>query len=266
MIIAVAGSSGQGLVVGLPAGPAALLNAVDDSLPDHVVLLTPLHLELRARAQAHVVVAAHPQVRVAVVPLPHHALTLTLIAADVAREATGPGGWSDPGRTVRFAQESAEHSRSIVWHPRVLGLQQPVPSVGQSAASLLKGFGYFADLSAGGPLTRGKDGLLVEPPERLYLAGEAGSLLAGQLGQAEARSAAVTVEPQAPYRTNRSVELCALVQAQVPVTWPRRCEICSASQPETGCVFCGTGSQGRGAPAAVAAVPIAAVAPAIKVG
>ena len=75
----------------------------------------------RAREQAHVVVASHRDVRVGVLVLDHHALTLTLIGAAVLALRDTPSGWSEPGAGVQLVHQAAVRSRSIVWHPKVLG-------------------------------------------------------------------------------------------------------------------------------------------------
>ena len=255
MHIAVAGSSGLGLVIGVAAQPAALLTALPDPPPGHVLVLAPTHLERRAREQAHVVVAARPDVRVGVLAFDHHALALTLIAAAVLELEGAPSGWSEPGEAVQLVQQAAARSRSVVWHPRVLGLSRPVPSVAQSAVSLLRAGGYFAELGAGTGPVRGPGGFAPDGEEGLYVAGEAPALLLSQLGETPPLVVdVVTSEPSAPYHTRRSVELCGLAG---PVWGPlvqHACEVCSASRPPSGCLFCGTGSGARNGALAAAGV------------
>jgi hypothetical protein len=252
--IAVAGSSGLGLVIGVAAQPAALLTALPDPPSEHVLVLAPAHLERRAREQAHVVVAARPDVRVGVLAFDHHALALTLIAAAVLQLESAPSGWSEPGEAVQLVRQAAARSRSIVWHPRVLGLRRPVPSVAQSAVSLLRADGYFAEVGAGAGPVRGPGGFALDGEEALYVAGQVPDLLLRQLGETRLRVVEVTAEPSAPYRTLRSAELCGLAG---PVWGPlvqRSCEVCSASRPLSGCLFCGTGSDARSGALAAAGV------------
>jgi hypothetical protein len=246
--IAVAGSSGLGPVIGVGPDPAALLTGLPAVRPDHVLLLAPRHLERRAREQAHVVVAAHPDLRVGVIAFDHHPLALTLIAATVLELRTTPAGWSEAGEAVQLVRQAAVRSRSIVWHPRVFGLRRPVPSVAQSAASLIKGFGYFAEMGADGGPTRGASGYAPDGEEELYVSGEPPALLLTQLGEATPRMVAVTSEPLAPYRTRRSVELCGLAGPVWPPLAQETCDGCAASRPRSGCLFCGTGVDQRTTP------------------
>jgi hypothetical protein len=251
--IAVAGSSGLGRVIGVPTEPAGLLAALPNPRPGHVLLLAPAHLAAFARAQAHVAIAAHPDLRVAVLPLAHHGLTLTLIASAVLELAGSPRSWDEPGAAVQLVAQSSARSRSIVWHPRVFGLRQPVPSLSESAASLVKAFGFFAEVGTGTGLARGSRGFAPELGEDLHVAGELPPLLADQLGDIPVSTVPVTSEPGAPYLTGRSVELCGLVRPVHAPTAQPPCGICGASRPPTGCLFCGTGATQALAPAAAPA-------------
>ncbi|GAA3707905.1 hypothetical protein GCM10022204_27420 [Microlunatus aurantiacus] len=258
MDIAVAGSSGLGTVLGVGVGPTALLTALPASPAAHVMLLTPRHLERRAREQAHVVVATHPTVRVGVLVLDHHALTLTLIGAAVQALRDTQDGWSEPGAAVQLVGQAAARSRSIVWHPRVLRLRRPVPSLAQSAASLVRSGGYFVELGSDSGPSRGPGGFAPDGDEQLYAAEDVPALLRKQLGDNEPRLVSVGAETDAPYRTRRSVELCGLAGPSWPPLSQDDCEICGAARPLTGCLFCGTGSSprppaGLSAPAAVPA-------------
>jgi len=239
--IAVAGSSGLGAVIGVSTEPTALLAALPAARPRHLLVLAPRHLERSAREQAHVVVAAHPEVRVGVLPFDHHALTLTLIGAAVLELRGTPTGWSEAGEAVQLVQQSAARSRSIVWHPRVLGLHRPVPSVAQSAASLFRAGGYFVELGTGGGPTRGARGYAPDGDEGLYVAGEAPPLLLSQLGETAPQVVALSPEGSAPYLTRGSVELCGLAGPSWAPLAERTCDVFATGRPPSGCVFCGTG-------------------------
>lgn len=257
--IAVAGSSGLDSVLGVGVGPTALVTALPARRSEHVLLLTPRHLERRAREQAHVVVATHPEVRVGVLVLDHHALTLTLLGAAVQALRGAPSGWSEPGAAVQLVRQAAARSRSIVWHPRVLGLRRPVPSVAQSAASLLRSGGYFVELGTDNGPTRGPGGFAPDGDERLYTGEDPPALLLSQLGDTEPRTVSVVSESEAPYRTRRTVELCGLAGPAWAPLAQGDCEICGATRPLSGCMFCGTGATVRPQPAGpVASVPSAA--------
>lgn len=245
MDIAVAGSSGLDSVLGVVAGPTALLTALPAQPAAHVLLLTPRHLERRSREQAHVVVASHPTVRVGVLVLDHHALTLTLLGAAVHALRDTEAGWSEPGAAVQLVSQAAARSRSIVWHPRVLGLRRPVPSVAQSAASLVRSMGYFVELGSDSGPNRGSRGFAPDGEEQLYAADEPTALLRRQLGETDPRLVSVVSEPDAPYRTRRSVELCGLAGPSWAPLIQDDCEICGASRPRSGCLFCGTGTSAR---------------------
>jgi hypothetical protein len=257
--IAVAGSSGLGPVLGVGVGPTALLTVLPAGGSGHVLLLTPRHLERRAREQAHVVVASHPGVRVGVLVLDHHALTLTLVGAAVHALRDAPSGWSEPGGAVQLIRQAAVRSRSIVWHPRVLGLRRPVPSIGQSAASLLRSGGYFVELGVDNGPTRGRGGFAPDGEEQLYTGEDPPALLRSQLGDSDPRTVAVVSESDAPYRTRRSVELCGLAGPAWAPLAQGECEICGATRPLSGCLFCGTGSTVR-SPSAVPAASTASAA------
>ena len=261
MDIAVAGSSGLDSVLGVGAGPTALLTALPATPAAHVLLLTPRHLERRAREQAHVVVASHPTVRVGVLVLDHHALTLTLLGAAVHAVRDSEAGWSEPGAAVQLVGQAAARSRSIVWHPRVLGLRRPVPSVGQSAASLVRSLGYFVELGSDSGPNRGSRGFAPDGEEQLYAAEEPSALLRRQLGETDPRLVSVLSESDAPYRTRRSVELCGLAGPSWAPLAQDECEICGATRPRSGCLFCGTGTSARTQLTGVvapAAAPVAA--------
>ena len=261
MEIAVAGSSGLGAVIGVSTEPTALLASLPAARPQHLLVLAPRHLERSAREQAHVVVAAHPDIRVGVLPFDHHAFALTLIAASVLELRDTPSGWSEAGEAVQLVQQSAARSRSIVWHPRVLGLHRPVPSVAQSAASLFRAGGYFVELGAGTGPTRGARGFAPDGEEGLYVAGEAPPRLLTQLGDTVPEVVSLTTEGNAPYLTRRSVELCGLAGPSWAPLAQRPCEVCATGRPLTGCVFCGTGVASTTRPDSRAGSPAAVPAP-----
>jgi hypothetical protein len=239
--IAVAGSSGLEAVIGVGDQPTALLTALSADRPDHVLLLAPRHLERRAREQAHVVVAAHPRVRVGVLAFDHHPLTLTLIGAAVLALRDPAGGWSDPGAAVQLVQQAAVRSRSILWHPRVLGLRRPTPPLSQSAASLLRSGGYFVELGADNEPLPGRRGFVPDGEEQLYVAGEPPARLRSQLGATVPRTVAVSTESSAPYRTRHTVELCGLAGPAWAPLDQGDCDVCGVTRPPSGCLFCGAG-------------------------
>ncbi|HVK34435.1 MAG TPA: hypothetical protein VM428_02160, partial [Microlunatus sp.] len=73
------------------------------------------------------------------------------------------------------------------------------------------------------------------------------------LGDTDPRTVSVVSESEAPYRTRRTVELCGLAgPAWAPLT-QGDCEICGATRPLSGCLFCGTGATVRPQPAGPAA-------------
>ncbi len=121
MIVTVFGATGLGELAGLPVDDeTGLLRLVDaEHGSSHVLVLTPSHGLVAAREQAHVLVAAHRETKVCVLPLDHHALTLTLIAYDLLSE-TGTDG--DPSQVLLQVRRSAAASRSLLWYPRLWGL------------------------------------------------------------------------------------------------------------------------------------------------
>ncbi|MBP2417519.1 hypothetical protein ACFFOM_12070 [Microlunatus capsulatus] len=263
-MITVAGASGLDPVVGLPEGvPSALLAAVGDRHRGPVLVLSPRHAARGAREQAHVLVAARPDLRVGVLVLDHHALTLLL----AGRLAAGPAAADDPGRAVALVRSVAARSRSLVWYPRAGGragawdgTPQPVPA-GARLRSLLGRPGYLAEVGAAGLL-----------PARLGLgpdAGAAGAAVlhsAGPLPDALARHldgrAGTAVDagpaPGCPYASPGSVELTLLVAPTGPVLPGPACPVCGAGTGAAGCVFCGTAA----VPAALPPVAPAPPAPA----
>ena len=244
MLIVVGGSSGLGHVAGISAAhPAALMHAVADRPARYVILLTPWYAATAAKEQAHVMIAADPSIRVCVLPLFHHPLTLTLLGA-VTVEAEGlPGGWADPGEAVQLLNQSAARSRSLVWHPRLWGLHDPRPTLGQLASGILPGHGFFAEVGAPAGYVRGRAGFPANPDEFLCGPGELPSALRHQLGSAAVARVDVTTSPHPAYATKGTVELTGLVRPLSPPRPAPPCPTCSVSLLATGCGFCGTGPQ-----------------------
>ena len=242
VLIAVAGSSGLGRVAGIPAArPGALLAALTATPERHVALLVPRHAATAARQQAHVAIAGRPELRVCVLPLDHHALTLTVIGATVL-ELEGPGrGWTDPGEAVQLLQQSAARSRSFVWYPRVLSLSDPAATWRQRVRSILGARGFFTELGSRTGLEPGRAGVSPRPDEVWYCAGPPPRLLQAQLGGQTWRALPVATEPSTPYATGTSVELTGLVQPPHPPITTGRCPSCSVRRTAGGCAFCGSG-------------------------
>ena len=251
------GVSRHGRVTGLPADdPAGLLRAVEGAAPRHILLLAPAHRRGDAREQAHVLVAAAPESRVAVVALPHHALTLALVADDVLRRGAGDaaGHDGDPTAVLQLVLQSAARSRSLVWHPRLGGLEAHPRTAGELAADLGPARGWFAELGEAGPLaeqglavTPGRAGLRLAPGETVLHAGEAPRLLRAQLGDVRAVPVMVELAP-APYRNRRGVELTVLVPPALPALDLPACGSCGAGLLDQQCPWCGHGPVRRSAP------------------
>lgn len=241
VLITVAGSTGLGQVAGISSThPAALLRAVEAQPSDHVIALAPWHAASAAREQAHVVLAARPQARVCVLPLTHHALTLTLIGAAALELEHTPDGWSEPGGAVQLIKQAAARSRSLVWFPRAWGLDEPEPSVAQRAASLFKAQGFFTEVGAAG-LAAGRTGISWAPNEVVCAAGDPPALLRSQLGSSDCAAVDVRPEPGAPYANKVSVELTGLVRPTRRPMLGEPCTSCSARRSAAECFFCGCG-------------------------
>jgi hypothetical protein len=242
VLIAVAGSSGLGHVAGVStAQPGGLLHAVRRSPASHVVLLAPQYASSMAHEQAHVTIAAHPDIRVAVLPFDHHALTLTLMASAVLQLEGVPGGWSDPGEAVQLLMQSAARSRSLVWYPRVFGLSEPSPTWNQRARSLFSPSGYVTEL---GPAANLEPGLATWSGRReatWFSTGEVPRRLQSQPAAVAPSVVPVLTEINAPYATTASIELAVVVQpVRAPIT-TARCSACSVGRTAAGCAFCGSG-------------------------
>lgn len=244
MLIVVGGSSGLGQVAGISAThPAALLHAVANRPARYVFLLTPWYAATAAKEQAHVTIAADPSIRICVLPLVHHPLTLTLLGAVTVELEGLAHGWSNPGEAVQLLNQSAARSRSLVWHPRLWGLHDPRPTLGQLASGLLAGRGFFAEVGAPAGYVRGRADFPTNPDELLCAPGDLPFTLRHQLGTAPVSRVDVTTQPHSSYATKGSVELAGLVR---PLSRPRPappCPSCSVSLLATGCAFCGTGPQ-----------------------
>jgi len=240
VLIAVIGMSGLGRVTGLPADDqAGLLQAVGASAADHVLLVAPLHLAADAREQAHVLLSADPEARVAVLPLPHHALTLALVADEVLRSPEAAD--ADPTTVWQLVRQSAARSRSLVWHPRLTGLVDHARTPGELLADLGRAPGWFTELGpASAAVTPGRHGPRVRPGGTVLHVGEAPRLLKTQLGDVRAVPVMVDVAP-APYRNRHGVEVTVLAPAVLPVPALTPCASCGAGLVDQQCPWCGHG-------------------------
>lgn len=240
MKIFVRGAGGLGAAAGvLDAGPFTLLSMVQSTGLDgsrHVLYLVPQHTLASARGQAHVLLARHPEAYVCVLGSNHHPLTLALVGSllgDLGRN----GGWSNPGHGVQLAHQALAGSRSLIWHRRLTGLEQPQPKPGQRWMSVLPGNGYLTEL--GDDLVRPRpEQLELRPEELLFLAGEPPPQLAAALAGVRTQTVDVRTEPSAPYRGRGAVEMTAMLPL-----WPNnpsglRCQTCGAYQVGDWCAFC----------------------------
>ena len=132
-----------------------------------------------------------------------------------------------------------------------------MPSLSQSTASLLRSGGYFVELGTDNGPTRGPGGYAPDGAEQLYTAEDPPALLLSQLGATAPRTVSVISEAEAPYRTRRTVELCGLAGPAWAPLAQDDCEICGAGRPQSGCLFCGTGTAARPQPVAAPAVSAA---------
>ena len=240
MLIAVVGSSGLNEIEGISSlHPAALLRAGRSRQTRHVVLLAPWYAESTAKEQAHVLIAAMPGTRVAVLTPQHHPLTLTLIGAAV-QQAAGPD--ADPGLVISLVNASVARSRSLVWYSRVWGLREPVPTVPQLLASTFRSPGYFREIGTAPALVRARAGSPVARTDEVYVAGASPALLHRQLGGAAVRSAPIELEPDQPYATKFAVPLTVLDGAARLTASEPPCPSCGARLVGGGCRFCGLAS------------------------
>ncbi|MFC7624045.1 hypothetical protein [Microlunatus sp. GCM10028923] len=245
MLIAVPGSSDLGGVLGVgPADPDALLRAIRDRFGPfrhrHVLVLSPEHLAVAAREQAHVVIAADPAARICVLPLRHHALTLSLIGRAVLAAELRPGGWSDPGESVHLVRSIAAHSRSLVWHPRLGSLAEPSPTVGERAIGLLPSRSYFYELGSSGLVPVGA-GPVPSDPSGWHVAGPPPSPLQSALPGVVLEPVDYSPAGYRPYAGRRSVEVTHLASPYFRPWSGPKCPNCSASLVGALCAFCGCG-------------------------
>lgn len=237
MLIAVLGSSGLDPVAGVPvADPAGLLQVDRATRAGHVLLLAPWYLEPVAKEQAHVLIAAAPRTRVAVLSPRHHPLTLTLAGA-LARQVAGPQ--ADPGLVVGLLRSLLARSRSLVWYPKVGGLREPAPTAGQRLASLFGSPGWFREIATEPALVRARCGSPVGPTQEVYAVRGSHPLLHRHLGGAVVREVPVELEPRQPYATRSSVPLTLLGGVTVPPGGEPPCPSCGARLVAGGCAFCG---------------------------
>jgi len=237
VLISVVGSSGLNEIEGISSlHPAALLRNQRSRSARHVVLLAPWYAQTNAKEQAHVLIAAMPGTRVAVITAQHHALTLTLIGA-AAQQVVGPDG--DPGLVVSLIHGSIARSRSLVWYPRVWGLREPVPTASQLLASTFRSPGYFREIGTGPVLMSARAGSPVVRTDEVYVAGASPALLHRQLGGAAVRSAPIELQPDQPYATKSAVALTVLGGAARSTGSEPPCPSCGAQLVGGGCCFCG---------------------------
>lgn len=247
MLIAVIGVSRLGRVTGLPVDdPTGLLRAVGAETADRIILLAPLHRASDAREQAHVLLAADPEARVSVLALPHHALTLALVADEVLRRPDAAD--ADPTTIWQLVRQSAARSRSLLWHPRLGGLADHARTPGELVGDLGRAPGWFCEL---GPdsftVVPGRRGARFRAGETVLHLGEAPHLLKAQLGDVRAVPVMVEVAP-APYRSRRSVEVTVLAPPVLPTTVQAPCASCGAGLVDEQCPFCGHGPLHRALP------------------
>jgi hypothetical protein len=248
MLIAVPGASDLGGVLGVNAGrPDALLGALRDRFGPfrhrHVLVLAPRHTAAAAREQAHIVVASDPAVRICVLPLRHHGLTLALIGRAVLAAELRPDGWTDPGQAVQLVLSFAARSRSLVWHPRLGSVAEPGVTLAERAASLLPARSYFYELGTRG-LIPARLGLGIVSPDGWYATGTPSVLLEAGLGGVVPEPVLQFPAGDRPYAGRNSVEISQLVPPYAaPIQGPA-CPSCTATLIGAQCAFCGCGPVG----------------------
>ena len=242
VLVAVAGSSGFGEVEGVASThPTALLEVVTRPVPSHVLYLVPTFLETSGREQAHVLIAAHPQTQVHVLAADHHALTLTLIGAVLAEFEGTPGGWTEPGEAVQLIRQSIAHSRSLLWHPRVVGLHEPQPTAGQRLSSVLRRPGFVSEVGVPDSLEPAREGIRPNPREAMCVAGPVPQLLSAHLEGLTFTEVDIASTVPGPYSTRGTVEIAGLVRPTRSAVAGPLCPSCAASRIGDLCVFCGVG-------------------------
>lgn len=252
MLIAVPGSSDLGGVLGVStANPEALLRAIRDRFGPfrhrHVLVLSPHQLAATAREQAHVVIASDPAVRVCVLPLRHHGLTLSLIGRSVLGTELRPDGWTDPGQAVQLVHSIAARSRSLIWHPSLGSVEEPHPSLGERLAGLLPARSYFHELGSPGllPARSGPGG---PSPYGWHVAGSPSAQLRTSLGGVQLEPVDLSLAGRRPYAGRRSVEITQLAPPYArPLDGPT-CGSCTATLVGSLCAFCGCGPTGAPRP------------------
>ncbi|GAB3761787.1 hypothetical protein [Microlunatus parietis] len=248
MLIAIPGSSDLGGVLGFDAArPDALLRTIRDRFGPfrhrHVLVPTPRHHAVEVREQAHVAVAADPAVRIGILPLHHHALTLALIGRAVLAAELRPGGWTDPGQAVQLLLSLAARSRSLVWHPRLGTVSEPVTSLGERAAGLLPARSYLYELGAPAVIPA-RSGPGSASPDGWHVAGPPAPQLRAGLGVLAVEPVDFSPYGRRPYAGRNSVEITQLATTSArPWTGPA-CDDCSATMVDGLCVFCGCGPVG----------------------
>lgn len=245
MLIAIPGSSDLGGVLGFDAArPDALLRTIRDRFGPfrhrHVLVPAPRQFAAEVREQAHIAVAADPAVRIGVLPLHHHALTLALIGRAVLAAELRPGGWTDPGQAAQLLLSLAARSRSLVWHPRLGTLAEPVTSLGERVAGLLPARSYLYELGAPA-LIPARSGPGSGAPDGWHSAGPAPAPLRAGLGVPTVEPVEFSPFGRRPYAGRSSVEITQLA-APAARSWTGPvCGDCSATLTGGLCVFCGCG-------------------------
>jgi hypothetical protein len=240
VLITVTGASDYGSVIGLRSDNRQGLLELGRPAAEPLLVLTPRHLLLEAREQAHVLVAAHPNARVCVLPLDHHALTLVLIAEALAASPAADEGWVDPSEAVQLAQRYAARSESLVWYRTMWGLDEPTPTAGQLASGLFRRSGYIRELAADPAVIPARPGSPVALGATVHHVEGAPAQLGQQLGEVDLVPVGVTVEP-GPYSNRSSVELTLLAGSDSRSTRDHHCGSCGAGLVAGHCPFCGHG-------------------------
>lgn len=239
MEIVVRGASTLGAAQGLmDAGSSALLTLVRNRNIDngHLLYLVPRHALVSARKQAHVLLAQARNTSVCVLAGDHHPLTLALVGSLVADLARN-GVWSNPGHGVQLAQQALADTRSLVWHPRLSGVQQPQPKAGQRWMSLLPGRSYLTRLGDD-TVRRTPARLEIRPQETVYTSSEPPAQLAAALSGLQVNRVDIQTDAAGPYRGRGAIELTTM-----PPLWPSGpvgpiCAGCGAYQVGDWCAFC----------------------------
>ncbi len=137
-------------------------------------------------------------------------LTLALIGRAVLAAELRPDGWSDSGQAVQLALSLAARSRSLVWHPRLGSVDEPVVTLAERAVSLLPARSYFHELGTRG-LIPARLGLGTVSPDGWYATGAPSAQLRAGLGGVEPESVLLFPTGDRPYASRSSVEISRLV-------------------------------------------------------